>query len=412
MRVLFATHSERTHFYSLIPLAWALRVAGHEVYVASQPALTDDITQAGLTAVPVGEDHTFHEQVRRMQESADSDGAAQADGVEPPPTWEGQGLLYRAFVDHYMKGVNNDAFVHGLVEFARGFRPDLVVWEPYTFAGPVAARAVGAAHARLVFSPDLLQQMRATFLRLRAQAPESERVDPLESWLGPLLARYGAGEFTQDVAVGQWTIDTVPEEVRLPLGLRTVPMRYVPYNGPAVVPEWLHVPPARPRVCLTGGLTQRDQAGQDAFPVAGLDVFDGLDIELVATLKQAPGEAAAVPGNTRLVDFVPLLALLPSCSAVVHYGGGGTWNTSLGAGVPQLLIANSWYGLLKGRHLERAGAGLYVADRRALREPLVRLLEDPSFGRAARRLRDERILAQPTPGELVPVLEKLTAEHR
>ena len=46
MRVLFAAHAERTHFYSMIPLAWALRTAGHEVYVASQPALTDDITHS------------------------------------------------------------------------------------------------------------------------------------------------------------------------------------------------------------------------------------------------------------------------------------------------------------------------------------------------------------------------------
>ncbi|MDX2600832.1 activator-dependent family glycosyltransferase [Streptomyces caniscabiei] len=412
MRVLFATHAERTHFYSMIPLAWALRTAGHEVYVASQPALTDDITQAGLTAVPVGEDHTFLRELEQAGGQAGSSGAVAQDGsVEPPETWEGQGLLYRTFVDFYMRGVNNDAFVAGLVDFARHFRPDLVVWEPYTFAGPVAARAVGAAHARLVFSPDLLQQMRRTFLRLRGQAPQDQRTDPLEPWLGPLLERFGGGAFGEDVTVGQWTIDTVPAGAAFPLDVRRVPMRYVPYGGPAVVPAWLREPPTRPRVCLTGGTSLRDQAGQDGFSIGDLEMFDGLDIELIATLKQRPGRQEPVPDNTRLVDFVPLLALLPSCSAIVHHGGGGTWGTALGAGVPQLLIAESWYALHKGRHLEGAGAGLYVSDRAQSRASLERLLDDPSFGACARRLRDEQITAQPTPGEVVPVLEKLTAHH-
>ncbi|MET9850208.1 activator-dependent family glycosyltransferase [Streptomyces ossamyceticus] len=412
MRVLFATHAEKSHFYSMIPLAWALRAAGHDVYVASQPALTEAVTQAGLTAVPVGEDHTFLKQLQEAGQADYSGGFGQDGVIEPPDTWEGQGPLYRAFVDFYMRGVNNDAFVTGLVDFARYFRPDLVVWEPYTFAGPVAARAVGAAHARLVFSPDLFQQMRRTFLRLRHEAPEEQRTDPLEPWLGPLSERFGGGPFAEDMAVGQWTIDTVPADVRFPLDVRRVPMRYVAYNGPATVPRWLHEPPSRPRVCLTGGTTLRNQAGHDAFPLADLRMFEDLDIELVATLRQVPGAEEPVPANTRLVDFVPLLALLPSCSAVIHYAGGGTWNTALGAGVPQLVIANTWYGLHKGRHLESVGAGLHVADPRELRAPLERLLREPSFGEAARRLRDEVVQALPAPSDVVPVLEKLTAEHR
>ena len=48
MRVLFATYPERTHFLAMVPLAWALRTAGHEVRVASQPTFTDVITRAVL----------------------------------------------------------------------------------------------------------------------------------------------------------------------------------------------------------------------------------------------------------------------------------------------------------------------------------------------------------------------------
>src|ERR1017187_1851466 len=39
----------------MVPVAWALRAAGHEVRVASQPDLTEVITGAGRPGVPVGQ---------------------------------------------------------------------------------------------------------------------------------------------------------------------------------------------------------------------------------------------------------------------------------------------------------------------------------------------------------------------
>lgn len=66
MRILFATYSEKTHFLSMVPLAWALRSAGHDVRVASQPELVDVITTAGLPAVPVGEDHKLWATAQRI----------------------------------------------------------------------------------------------------------------------------------------------------------------------------------------------------------------------------------------------------------------------------------------------------------------------------------------------------------
>src|SRR2546423_897400 len=55
MRVLFLTVPNKSHIYISTPLAWALRNAGHEVYVASQPELADVITPTGLIGVGVGD---------------------------------------------------------------------------------------------------------------------------------------------------------------------------------------------------------------------------------------------------------------------------------------------------------------------------------------------------------------------
>jgi UDP:flavonoid glycosyltransferase YjiC (YdhE family) len=47
----------------------------------------------------------------------------------------------------------------------------------------------------------------------------------------------------------------------------------------------------------------------------------------------------------------------------------------------------------------------------ALRAAVLRLLEEPSFTEAAAKVRAE-ILAEPTPNDIVPVLERMTASAR
>ena len=79
----------------------------------------------------------------------------------------------------------------------------------------------------------------------------------------------------------------------------------------------------------------------------------------------------APPDDVRAVGLAPLNDLLPSCAAVPHQTGSGTRSAAEAHGVSQLIVTD------RLRHL----------------------LEEPSF-------------AEPTPNELVPHLEKLTAERR
>ena len=71
MRVLFVSLSEKSHVYLMVPLAWALSAAGHDVRVASYPLAVETITRAGLTAVPVGTDHGVHRDMSAYRESQD-----------------------------------------------------------------------------------------------------------------------------------------------------------------------------------------------------------------------------------------------------------------------------------------------------------------------------------------------------
>lgn len=421
MRVLFVSFPHHTHYFSMVPLASALRTAGHEVRVASHPDITEQITAAGLTAVPVGttgwyfDDPHAPELLGRIL----GGGSGHVQGFDftrdDPGQWTHESLLAleNIAVASLYASVSNDAMLDDLVAYARHWRPDLVVWEQHTFAGAVVARAVGAAHARLLHGVDITVRARQEFLRQSAALPGPVQ-DPTAEWLGRAVRRYAPHlGFAEEMVTGQWTIDITPPSSRLDLGLRTVGVRHVPHNGASVVPDWLRAPAERPRVCLTLGLSGELDHAPFSFG-ALLDALAGLDAEIVATLgaeaRRPPGPVAE---NVRLVDFVPLNDLLPTCAAIVHHGGVGTRATAELHGVPQLMLPYGWDTVAKARRVAELGYGLHLPAAEltvdALRTAVERLLTEESFTKAADRVRAE-ILAEPTPNEAVGVLERLTAE--
>ncbi|MGW6458826.1 activator-dependent family glycosyltransferase [Streptomyces sp. NPDC055078] len=432
MRVLFTTFGARNHVHAQVPLAWALRVAGHEVCVASHPDLAEVISRTGLTAVPVGralnEDRVMEELREREDESretyADDADAPDAqlllamDELRPQKlTYDHMHGVFTAMTSAVFQNYSSNEMIDELVDFARGWRPDLVIWDPLTFAGAVAARVTGAAHARLMFGLDLVGRMRESYLAALRRRPAGLREDPMREWLGWVMERHG-GTFTEDLVVGQWTVDPVPTSLRLPVDLPYLPVRCVSYNGRGSVPRWLREPPKRPRVCLTLGVSHREVMGGDQASIGELvDAVAGLDVEVVATLNAGQlREVPRLPDNVRAVDFVPMDVLLPSCSALISHGGSGTVHTALLYGVPQILVPGTmWDNGIRAERMARSGAGLHLdagkltAD--ALRHALNRVLTEPSFAAGAERLRRET-LATPAPRDVVPALEALTAEHR
>jgi glycosyltransferase (activator-dependent family) len=421
VRVLFTSFALDAHFLGQVPLAWALRSAGHEVRIASQPALTRTITAAGLTAVPVGSDHHWHDAMAGEGDDGTEQGFDAMLDLDPAGPhvhhWEVLKAVQEQLTEKFLAPANNPSMVDDLVAFARHWRPDLVLWEPFTPAGAIAAEAAGAAHARLLWGADLFLDQRQAFLRELEHRPAAGRRDPAAEWLDGLLDRYGL-VFEERLLRGQWTVDQMPSAVRLPLEGDTVPMRYIPYNGTAVVPDWLREPPARPRICLTLGITGRD--GGEFLGVPLPRIFEALaelgDVEIVATLSASQRELVPeLPDNVRAVDFVPLHALLPTCSAVAHHGGAGTWSTAAACGVPQLVFPSVWDDFYRARRTAELGAGLVIQPdaltSEGLRTGLRRLLDEPSFADGAERLRRD-MLADPAPGDVVATLEKLAGEHQ
>ncbi|MET7468235.1 nucleotide disphospho-sugar-binding domain-containing protein [Micromonospora sp. NPDC005686] len=429
MRILVLNCPSKTHLYALTPLAWALRTAGHEVRMATQPdpvGLTaQDVAHCGLTAVPLGEPIDLTAMV--SEKAAEGEPAVphaeagpyengrksvQADYAADDPLGE-----LTALADWHFTTFNPDTVIDAAVRVARAWKPDLVLWDGMTmaYAGPVAARACGAAHARLVICTDALMQ-----LRNAARAVDPTR-DPMRAALEPILARYGL-DFTEDLVTGQWSVNAMAPWTWQPEGIDYQAVRAVPFNGPSIVPEWLYAEPERPRVCLTLGLSFRElNAGASTSDM--LDAVADLDAEVVVTLSKEQHDArVTLPGNVRSVPFVPLTALLPTCSAIVHHGGYGTVISATHYGVPQLIVPGKfggdkfWGPLAVVTALEEQGAGVYASDPGRLSADVLhghlrRVLGDPSYARNAERLRAEAA-AVPSPNDVVPEMEKLTALHR
>ena len=81
--------------------------------------------------------------------------------------------------------------------------------------------------------------------------------------------------------------------------------------------------------------------------------------------------------------------VLPYCSAVLSHGGHGTVIKALAAGVPLVVAPLGRDQPDNAARVVRAGAGLRVsrkAKRRDLRKALGRVLDEPRFRTAARRM--------------------------
>lgn len=378
VRVLFVVIPDRVQLYTVVPLAWALRTAGHDVTLAGRPSFAATIAETGLPAVPVGRHLDFDRTARltpAQLEEARTGLQTAYDAMTAPghDSWDDQLYGAQEMLRRRHKP-DNFPIIDSLVGFARRWRPDLVLWDPMSYAGPIAAGACGAAHARLLLGQDVIGAARDRFVRLRAEQLPQHRADPLADWLAAYAAKYGFA-FTEDMITGHFAIQQLPASLTPDPDPRWLPMRPVGYARRCEVPAWHRVEPDRPRVALL--LDQDTVEAQDLGPV---------DIELGVPLDS-------------------------TFAAVVHHGSAATLVEAALHGIPQLLLPRHFDEPALSRLLTRQGAGLELEPGASVRDGLKRLLGEPRFGEQATELRRE-IGAQPPPSQVARLLEELTSQCR
>ncbi|MFI9388430.1 nucleotide disphospho-sugar-binding domain-containing protein [Kutzneria sp. NPDC052558] len=382
MKVLFTTWAWPSHLYAMAPLAWALRSAGHEVRIASQPALMPTVKDLGLPAIPVGSDVDTAAMVREYLLPPDQTAPPARRGAGKP------GGVPRAL---RMLLAHAESMLPDLVTVARRWQPDLVVYDSTNLAGPIAAAAVGVPGIRHLFGVDL---MRPT-------------LDFTQELLAPLAARHDVRLPRLADAV---TVDPTPPSFQAVPAQPLLRMRYVPFNGPGLAPPD-PVRTDRPRVAVTWGHTIA-KVDPLRFPVAAIArrlAADGVDVTVVASHSQRPLLGVLPAGVTVLVD-TPLHLVLPEVDALVHHGGAGTALTALSHGVPALVVPQLPDHAGCAARVAATGAGRILSAEQAGTERLTKETHDILTGSAEReaadRLRRE-LVELPPPSALVPELTAL-----
>ena len=441
MRVALAMWPAPAHLYPFAPLAWALRAAGHDVYVVSHPCFADAVVGEGLpfasvcdpsVPAPVGPGGLYtaeRAEVARVSQALD---LSDADRV----TWNTFSQFFLVsmwdFTPYRGSAADPLPVMDGMVRFFRDWRPDLVIWDPCLPGAAIAARACGARHARLS-GPDVVGWSIDTFERLVSGPDAPELPHPMVETLRAMGERYDV-PVDHETLFGQWTVNPMPPALNL-AGydrLRTVPMRWLPHARQDATPDWLYPVPSRPRIALSLGVSTRAFLGGDwSYVPLLLDALGGLDVEVVATLNDVQmADLTTVHDNVRVVDYLPLNQLGPTCSAVIHHGGLASMAAAAALRLPQLVVdfldrpvvaetsedgvvSATRYALapITGAYVTHHGAGEVVdlseAGVEDVRAQVCRVLAEPSFRAGADQLLADQ-LASPTPSDVVPVLERLT----
>lgn len=405
MRVLFTVSDWPAHYFPMVPLGWALQAAGHEVRVVCAPSQARAVGHAGLLPVPVLGDLDMVFLARFKNLSDIKAGTWRYPGLPGlhPDTGEEIGSLdgfdFAGYARECRRRIADETAtgVRGVLDFARAWRPDLVVHDRLSMEGVLAARSLRVPHIAHLWGP----------VGTDESAPE---LHPLPVDYTRAFTRHGLPEMGPELI--EYVIDPCPPSLAPPTGATRLPVRYVPYNGPGAMAPWALDAPELPRVCVMWSNSVSSSYGSGSYLVPRVvRALADVDAELV--LPVHPDDVSGLgelPANVKVVEEFPLHLLLPTCAAIVHHGGAGSVMTALAAGVPQLALTFGPEQDADGARLAATGAGLHLtgdrADETAIRVALTRLLADPAHRAAAARLRAENE-RRPLPAELVAGLERI-----
>lgn len=385
MRILAVSLPAYGHLHPMVPLLIALRDAGHDVLVATGPEVADVVSVTGLPLVAAAPDFG-----RAMQDAA----AAHPDLVAMPPeelAAAGRGAPFGATLFADLLARQGRELLEPVLA---DLRPDAVLYEETAFGGLLAARSAGlpaACHtlgSRMFPGPFGVEMRRRLTALLDAEALRS-----------PLDLR------------GDVCVDLCPPSLRAhePPAATTVDIRPEPWNAP--VPQaTVRRRASRPLVYLTLGTVV---FGAVDVLRAAVDGLSRLELDVLVTVGPSgdPAALGAVPDSVQVERFVDQRQVLRHADLVVSHGGSGTVLGALVAGSPQLALPTGPPDQFRNAAaLVASGAGLRLlpsevgAD--AVSDAARRLLGEPSYRAAARRLHDE-IAGMPAPAEAA---ERLVAE--
>lgn len=390
MRILFASAPGYGLTLPLIPLIWGARAAGHEVLLATTSEMATVGPHAGLPVYDVHPDRDVW-----------GDLMARVTGRGEPADDLPEEYRLAAKAGNPF-GLFTVTMTEGTVAAGRALGADLVAYPSDHTTGMLTAAALGVP--ALEVGNRVSWSMRDVDWRTGHDGFGDGEVtglvrERLDIQRTPVpLARIDV----RAPSMGGLAADEVTHDERD--GAPWWPMRFVPYNGGTVVPDWALQRPAQVRVAVTLGTVVPAVAGLSSLAVV-LEALGGMDVDVVLAAGTADlTELGTLPGNVRAVGYLPLSAFLPTCSAIVHHGGSGSTAAPLYYGVPQLVLPSFADNPMAAARVAERGVGLShdpaTLDVATVRAAVGRLLTEEAFAMAADEVRAE-MATQPSPAAVV-----------
>lgn len=380
MKVLFTSLPATGHFNSILPVALAVRRAGHEIGVCCAPHFAPRLEELGFRHFPGG--------------------ASSLEELLPPEGRSRFGSRVRRMQLEVFAGAAPDRLMPALVRAVEDWRPDVLVRESSEFAACILAERLGMPHAAVITGSSASHERGRRFYA-RALDALRER-----HGLGPdpgagMMHRY----LTFSLMPPRWDGDeAVPAT-----------MHHVRYESPATAaPDWLQVGGERPLVLAALGTLMY---GEPGLLEAIVEAVGQLPVDAIVAIgrDQDPTRFGAAPGNVRLEPWVPQIAILAHAALFVTHGGFNSTKEALSHGVPLVVIPIGAEQPYTAGRVEALGLGRAVAaeERTAptIRERVEEVLREPRYARNARALAAE-IRALPPLSRAVDLLERLVAERQ
>jgi MGT family glycosyltransferase len=180
------------------------------------------------------------------------------------------------------------------------------------------------------------------------------------------------------------------------------PMQAAPWESPWPSDD------SRPLIAVGFSTTFQNHAG---ILQKIIDATADLPVRTLITLSQIGAGELCPAGNSVLVESAPHNAVMREAALVVTHGGHGTVMRALVHHLPMLVIPHGRDQPENAIRVTERGAGLSLqaeADTGEIRQAILRLLGEPAFADAARRL-GEAISRDILESPAIPLLEKLSS---
>jgi len=381
MRILFSALPAGGHLRSLVPIAHAALLAGHQVAMCTPATAKAEVSGYGLAHLPAGRDWVA-EQISRAAHETE----LPADHPE---------RLTRHLATEGYPGPEALRTARDILTHAETWRPDVIVRENAEFGGYLAAEVLGVPHVSVGASP---AYMDTALLAPGLDAGRAALGLPADPTGSRIHAYLHAKLVPPELDPGEPAIPNARSY------RQTNPTR----PGERL-PDWVSELAEPPVFAAFGTMYSKLAAWHPVIRavIAGLGLL-GRPAVVAAGVPTAPFEPA--PPNVRLVERIPQPPMLECSALFLHHGGFNSVRESLRLGVPMVIIPWVTDSLLNARKCAEAGVAraLYQDDLtpESVRWVCAELLAEPKYARRSAAVR-RRILTLPPVDELIADIVEL-----